>query len=115
MKVIIAGSRTFDCYEALDYIVKHSNFEITEVVSGTAPGADQLGEKWAMANDIPIKKFPANWNKHGKSAGFIRNAEMAKYADAAIIVIINKSKGSTHMKNLMEKENKPTCTIELDI
>ena len=102
VKVIIAGGREFHDYELLKRAIKQSGFEITEVVSGGARGADSLGERWAQENNIPIKKFPAKWkelnvkgavikvNKWGQkynvNAGFMRNEEMAKYADALIAV-----------------------------
>lgn len=46
---------------------------------------------------IPVIHFPANWDKHGKSAGHIRNAEMAKYADALVAFWDGKSKGTKGM------------------
>lgn len=115
MKVIIAGSRykdktnkiPFDDFKLVIDAVKRSGFEITEVVSGRAIGADQLGEQYATLSDIPIKEMPANWSLNGKSAGVIRNIEMAKYADAAIIIWDGKSTGSRHMINEMIRKNKP--------
>ncbi len=103
MKTIIAGSRTIDNYDLVKYCIKESGFDITEVVSGCASGADRLGEKYAIENNIPIKKFPAQWNTYGKSAGYKRNVEMAEYSDALIVIIENNSRGSTHMKNIAEK------------
>ena len=66
-----------------------SEFDITEVVSGGARGADLLGERWAKDHGIPVKRFPAKWNRqpdgsYDKGAGFKRNEEMARYADALI-------------------------------
>ena len=72
MKVIIAGGRCFEDMVALVAAIKASGFEITEVVSGTAPdykkamrgekqvGADILGVYWARANGIPERIFPAH-------------------------------------------------------
>ena len=107
MKTIIAGSRTIKDYSAIVNAIRMSNFNITEVVSGKATGADILGERWAIANNIPIKEMPANWNTYGKSAGPIRNAEMTKYADAAIIIWDGKSAGAKDMINQIKKANKP--------
>ena len=63
MRVIIAGSRDFiDHVHGFDII--SSTFEnraIDAVVSGTARGADQLGEYWAESEGIPVHKFPADW------------------------------------------------------
>lgn len=79
MKVIIAGSRTINDIKKVENAIFISGFKVTEVVSGNAKGVDRLGEEWSKNNGISIKKFPANWEKYGKSAGYIRNVEMAKY------------------------------------
>ena len=85
MKVIVAGSRDFKDYallkEFLDkLVIFRSGF--TEIVSGTASGADKLGERYAQEHNLAIKRFPADWEKYGKAAGHIRNRQMAEYADA---------------------------------
>ena len=76
-----------------------------EIVSGTANGADKLGEKFAKENGYPIKQFPADWDKNGKGAGYIRNAQMAEYADALIVFWDGKSKGTKHMIDLAKRAN----------
>ena len=58
---------------------------ITEVISGGATGADTWGEHFADDMGIHVKYFPADWKTHGRAAGPIRNAEMAKYADAVVL------------------------------
>jgi hypothetical protein len=78
-----------------------------EIVSGGAEGVDTIAIEWAKANHLPVNVFPADWSKHGKSAGPIRNAEMAKYADALICIRWDYSKGSKNMAELMIKANKP--------
>jgi hypothetical protein len=107
-KLIIAGSREFDNYpllkEKVDFLLKNVTEDI-EIVSGTARGADTLGEKYARENNFQVKLFPADWNKHGKSAGFIRNEEMAKYANACVVFWMNNSKGTKHMIDLSQKYN----------
>jgi len=116
MKVIIAGSRNLSSlypYSFVESVIEQSGFEITEVVSGGCRGADASGERWAKANNIPVKLFPADWKKHGKAAGPIRNEEMAKYADALIAIKVNNSRGTTSMINLAEKYNLKIYTVEL--
>ena len=87
MKTIIAGGRDFEDYEsvveAIYYFLKKIG-PISEVVSGHACGADTLGERWAKENGIPLTVFPADWARYGKSAGHMRNKQMAEYADALI-------------------------------
>lgn len=102
MKVIIAGTRKFDDYSLLKRVCDKilSSQSRIEIVSGTANGADKLGEAYAIEKGYHVKRFPADWDKHGKSAGYRRNEEMAKYADALIAFWDNKSKGTKHMIDL---------------
>jgi hypothetical protein len=120
MKVIIAGGREFNDYNALkvycDGILQ--NQSEVEIVSGRCVtgvptfttqegykvcGADGLGEKYAKEKGYAVKPFPADWGKFKKSAGFIRNGEMAKYADALIAFWDGKSRGTGHMINLAKE------------
>jgi hypothetical protein len=103
MKTIIAGSRNIKNISIIYQTVYESGFDITEVVSGAARGVDKLGEQWATENNIPIKRMPANWNLYGKSAGPIRNNEMADYADALIAIWDGKSKGTKWMIDAANK------------
>jgi hypothetical protein len=105
MKVIIAGSRSCLEHGHVHNAIEDSGFEmdITEVVSGTARGVDQMGERWAIANRIPIRRFPADWEKHGRSAGFRRNIQMADYADALIAVWDGQSHGTQHMIRIAQE------------
>lgn len=107
MKVIIAGSRNLNDYALLTQAMKRCGFNVTEVVCGMATGIDTLGERWALAHNIPIKEMPANWNRDGKAAGPIRNREMAKYADAAVIIWDGKSAGTRNMVDEMIRAKKP--------
>lgn len=115
MKVIIAGSRgmPFSDY----HLIKESTAlfasaygDITEVVCGEAIGADTLGKKWAFENNIPVKSFPVSkrdWKVFGKSAGHLRNWDMAEYADGLIVLIYDDSPGSSNMLKQMQGFNKP--------
>jgi hypothetical protein len=98
MKTIIAGSRGISDPALVARAIKESGFSITEVVSGHAPGVDLLGEEWAEKNQIPVKLFPPDWSRLGaQRAGFIRNNEMARYADAMIGVWDGESSGTADM------------------
>lgn len=83
-RIIVAGSREFNNFEMLNevlegYISKMNKDSIT-IVSGRAKGADTLGEVFAENHGLNLAKFPADWEKYGNEAGFIRNGEMAKFA-----------------------------------
>ena len=88
-------------------------WQITTVVSGCASGADTLGERWALEHAIPIVKFPAKWTTYGKSAGPIRNREMAKYADALVAFRFPNSQGTQNMIKQATKFNLNAFIVDL--
>lgn len=112
-KVVVAGSRGFNNYELLkiklDSIL--ANKKQVVIVSGTAKGSDELGERYAVEKGYPIKPFPANWAKHGKKAGYLRNREMAEYADAVVVFWDGISPGSKHMIDITQELKKPLRVV----
>ena len=107
IKVIVAGSRDFQDFELLksklDFYLQRCSPSQIEIVSGTARGADRLGERYALARQFKLKKFPAQWDVYGKSAGYRRNEVMAKYSTHCVVFIVNNSQGSSHMIDLAKK------------
>ena len=102
IRVIIAGGRDFQDWDKLVEVCDKAfkDYQYVEIVSGAATGADKLGERYANERGHQIKRFPADWDKYGKSAGYRRNAEMADYAGALIAFWDGQSKGTSHMINL---------------
>ena len=102
-RVIIAGTRDFADYEALktyaDYKLSRIEDSI-EIVSGGSRGADTLGEQYAREKGYSIKRFPAEWEKYGRSAGPRRNEAMARYADALLAYWDGESRGTKNMIEL---------------
>ena len=100
--MIIAGGRDFNDYALLkakcDTILaeKAATHRIV-IVSGAARGADSLGERYAREHGYALDSHPADWNTHGKSAGYIRNTDMANSADALIAFWDGHSRGTKHM------------------
>lgn len=123
-RVIVAGSRYFNdkdkLYGVLDEIVKELGGNI-EIVSGCCRGADKLGEQYASEHNIPVKRFPADWLKYGKKAGYIRNKEMADYASEGdgrgwlVAFPLGASKGTRMMVDLAYKNNLGICVIKGDL
>ncbi len=100
MRTIIAGSRNIIEYDILLSAIEELDFEITTVISGGAKGVDSLGEWFAEDNGIPFEVFPAEWDKFGRAAGYLRNVKMAENAEACLILWDGKSKGSLRMNNI---------------
>lgn len=105
MRLIVAGSRGFTdrrrVFKALDKLYEQ-RIDL-EIVSGLAKGPDTYGKEWAEKNGVPLHKFAANWDKFGKSAGYKRNEEMAKFGDALAAFYDGESRGTMHMINLARK------------
>jgi hypothetical protein len=97
MRTIIAGSRSACSMLELEAAVRKCGWQITSIISGGARGADRLGEQWAWRHGIPLEVFPADWDKWGKSAGYIRNEQMANKAEALIALWDGESLGTAHM------------------
>ena len=78
MRILVCGGRDYtdkeSVFRALDAV--HAKRGITRIIHGDARGADSLGKEWALSRGIPHIPFPADWNKHGKRAGPIRNQQI---------------------------------------
>ena len=107
MRTIIAGSRNITDYNILLSAMgkaKEVGIIPTVIISGTACGVDKMGERWGRENDIPIEKYPADWEYYGKSAGYKRNEQMAENADALIAIWDGKSRGTKHMIDIADNK-----------
>lgn len=120
MKLLIAGSRTFNHTKLLELLEINSLLRMFDldwpsefVHGGCLTGADRYCAEVADSYHDTTKctVFDADWNKHGKAAGPIRNKQMADYADVLILIWDGKSKGSTNMKANMEALGKPVYEI----
>lgn len=94
MRTIIAGSRGFNNYDDIVTAIEMAGWKPTVVLSGAAKGADRLGEIWAERNGVPVEKFPADWNRWGRQAGYIRNAYMLGHGEALIALWDGESRGT---------------------
>jgi hypothetical protein len=113
MKLAIIGSRGYNNYEQVSAILNEYKSQVVLVISGGAKGADTLGEKWALENNIETLIFPADWDKYGKRAGYIRNEDIVKNCDFVIAFWDGKSKGTANSIALANKYNKPIKIINV--
>lgn len=103
MRTIIAGSRRCTDMKALELALAECGWVPTVILSGTARGADLLGEEWAKRNNVLIERFPANWEAFGKSAGFMRNYQMAENAEALVALWDGQSRGTASMISISRR------------
>lgn len=121
MKLIIAGSRYLEDYELVKFSVLNFleindiDLYTVKIVSGDAKGADALGERFAKEHDMPIQRFPADWDKFGRSAGPKRNKQMAEYATHLCAFWDGKSRGTGSMVKVAEAKGLTVHICELPI
>ncbi len=126
LKVIVAGSRSFSNYALVEHVCDNiiigffcENFPERDfflstsviIVSGGCRGVDRIAEKYAEEKYFKFEMFKADWNKYGKQAGPIRNGEMAKYADMAVVFWDGESRGSQNMIVQMVRQGKPVHVV----
>lgn len=118
---MVVGSRSFKDYEILskklDALLQNQDKVV--IVSGGARGADELAERYAKENSIPIIVFPAKWDELGKIAGYIRNKEMHKFLShmkkrGCVAFWDGKSKGTKHSFELTKEFGTPLKIIRID-
>lgn len=89
-------------FAALNMI--HAEFRIKTLIEGGADGLDSLAHEWAKAHDVQIETYDADWDKHGRAAGPIRNAKMAEVIDA--LAAFPGGAGTASMKREAAKRGK---------
>lgn len=112
--LLIAGSRTFDNHVLMGAVLCSTlaafetlGYRDMKMISGMAPGADTIAAEFAKATDVDLIEMPADWDKHGKAAGPIRNREMAKLATHALLFWDGKSRGTKNMIDELEAAGVP--------
>lgn len=112
MRVLVTGGRDYTnsskVYVVLDGLnddatVNGGYGAITELAQGGARGADTLARGWAAFMDIRQQTFMADWDKHGKSAGPIRNQQMLDEFKPDLVVAFPGGKGTAHMVSIARK------------
>jgi SLOG family YspA-like protein len=109
VRVLVCGGRDFSqqthewsfLYKSLDEVrLTHG---ITHLIQGGARGADACARAWAIYNKVPFTEYPADWEKHGKGAGFIRNAQMLREGKPDLVVAFPGGRGTDMMCELALK------------
>jgi hypothetical protein len=117
MKLLVCGSRTVEGQEmaarmwaALDAL--DAECPVAEVVAGGARGADSIGAMWARERGYVLTVINADWDRHGKSAGFKRNLEMLDLEPDLVVAFVDKplasSRGTAHTVETARARSIPT-------
>jgi hypothetical protein len=115
VKVLCCGGREWQYKGIIRRVL--TTVRPTSIVEGECRGADVICRQVAETLGIPVHKHPADWKKHGKAAGHIRNQEMLdKHPDIELVLAfhndIANSKGTGDMKRRAEKAGIPVRVIK---
>jgi predicted Rossmann fold nucleotide-binding protein DprA/Smf involved in DNA uptake len=113
MSLSVVGTRTFDDYELLKKTLSNLDIidSVKEIISGGAKGADKLAEVYAEENNLNIRIFLPDWEKHGRAAGPIRNRQIIQNSDYIVAFWDGKSPGTKSSINIAKELNKPISII----
>lgn len=107
MRVIVCGSRDWTDREA----IADRLFRLppgSTIVHGNAKGADRIAGQEGQKLGHLIEEHPADWETHGKRAGYLRNAHMASLgADLCLAFWDGRSRGTSDMVDRAETHGIP--------
>jgi hypothetical protein len=102
LKILVCGGRDFSDYSLVREVLGRFEGPV-ELAHGGARGADSLAGAYAISCGWTVRSFPADWAKHGKSAGPIRNAQMLREFTPDLVVAFPGGKGTAHMVGISRK------------
>jgi hypothetical protein len=102
----------------MDNISEEKDFDNNQpitIISGTARGADTLGERYAEECGWELERYPADWKTYGKRAGPIRNSQMLREGKPDLVVAFRgpNSRGTQNMIDQARKAGIPVRIIEI--
>jgi hypothetical protein len=116
MKILICGGRNMSRSDAFNWLERNAidelahasglfgSMTIEKVIHGGCRGADEGAGDWAKSEDIPVVVCPADWKKHGKAAGPIRNRQMLTVHKPDFVIALPGGKGTADMVRFAEGE-----------
>ena len=111
MRVLVCGGRDYTSLSRVCIELDKLDPKPTLLISGHARGADQIAEQWAKENKIPTRLFPADWDKYGKRAGYLRNVKMLEEGNPDLVVAFPGGKGTNMMIAIAESADIPVIKI----
>lgn len=113
--VLVCGSRAWGWFNysiirerLAELVAEHGTFE---VIHGGARGADMMAGTAARDLGLPIRCFEADWKKHGKAAGPIRNRQMLD--EAPDLVVAFHIRGSSGTQDTIDEAKRRGIPVEV--
>lgn len=115
MRCLVCGGREFDDWILLDKTLRKvfkMGFSEPVIIEGGAKGADFLSRCWAKVHNVRYEEFPADWKRHGKKAGMVRNHTMLVEGKPDLVVAFPGGRGTEDMVKRALKQGVEVLKIE---
>lgn len=111
-RIIVTGGRDFAdrelVYATLDAV--RARFGEIILSHGDGRGCDQLCDDWARSRGVMTERYPADWDRYGRSAGPRRSAEMIR-AGGALLVAFPGGRGTRGAISMAERAGIPVQRV----
>jgi YspA, cpYpsA-related SLOG family len=123
MRLLVCGSRTWTdrarLWQALDQLVSQHGYGQVVLIEGDARGADRLAGQLARERGWALERYPADWTRQGRAAGFRRNARMLRQGHPDLVVAftvgpLQESRGTADMVRRAREAGVPVHLITTD-
>ena len=109
-KILVCGGRNYNNRETVRRTL--DRIKPAEIIHGAARGADTLAGEYARDRGIPCRSFPADWQRHGRPAGFIRNRQMLDEGKPELVVAFPGGPGTRNMVKIALERGFPVKTVD---
>lgn len=108
MRLLVCGDRNWSNHAYIYDVLNRCSllFKIDAIVEGAARGADAIAASWAIANQVTLDSYPAEWETFGKAAGPRRNQQMLNTKPDLVIAFHNDLPSSKGTKDMVERAKK---------
>ena len=90
MRVLICGDRNWIDEETIEEYIRTLP-SMSVIIQGKCRGADMIARRLAQKHGHSVMDFPAEWSKHGRAAGPIRNRKMLVEGKPNLVVAFHDS------------------------
>ncbi len=114
--ILVSGSRDFPHPHLVRQTIQNVITPEDSLMHGCARGVDTWAGETAKACGATVIRRPADWDRYGKRAGYLRNEQMlneARQHPGLLVVIFwdGQSRGTKHMIDLCAASHIPIRLI----
>ena len=112
MRIIICGGRDYNDGFTVWHVLRALDPDHVTIVHGDCPtGADAFADRYATAMGFEVDPNPADWQRHGKAAGPIRNQAMLD-AIAHLVIAFPGERGTADMVGRARSAGVPVLHVD---